>query len=157
MQTAFRPDKSDAKISIPSVNHVSADLGIPQRKNHPDPLLELLLYGSALLFAMHGATILAVGRYGGEREVEQMLDRGTAAERAALFWRWTMGFNATMESIHRWAWWFAVLVPFTGGIGILLTGTVVDNWYLWGVHHGLAPAYPQMFPPVVDPASGAVQ
>ena len=22
-----------------------------------------------------------------------------------------------------------VLVPITGGIGILLTGTVVDNWY----------------------------
>ena len=113
----------------------------------------------ALLFAMHGATILAVGRYGGERELEQILDRGTAAERAALFWRWTMGFNATMESIHRWAWWFAVLVPFTGGIGILLTGTVVDNWYLWGVHHGIAPAYPQLWPPVVDPAAvpGATQ
>jgi photosynthetic reaction center M subunit len=108
---------------------------------------------------MHGATILAVGRYGGERELEQILDRGTAAERAALFWRWTMGFNATMESIHRWAWWFAVLVPFTGGIGILLTGTVVDNWYLWGVHHGIAPAYPQLWPPVIDPAaaSGAAQ
>ena len=27
------------------------------------------LYGSALLFAMHGATILAVSRYGGEREI----------------------------------------------------------------------------------------
>jgi len=84
------------------------------------------LYGSALLFAMHGATILAVGRFGGEREIEQILDRGTASERAALFWRWTMGFNATMESIHRWAWWFAVLCPLSGGIGILLTGTVVD-------------------------------
>ena len=69
------------------------------------------LYGSTLLFAMHGATILAVSRYGGERELEQIIDRGTAAERAALFWRWTMGFNATMESIHRWAWWFAVLCP----------------------------------------------
>jgi photosynthetic reaction center M subunit len=116
------------------------------------------LYGSALLFAMHGGTILAVGRYGGEREVEQILDRGTAAERAALFWRWTMGFNATMESIHRWAWWFAVLVPFTGGIGILLTGTVVDNWYLWGVQHGIAPAYPHLWPPVIDPAaSGAIK
>jgi photosynthetic reaction center M subunit len=99
------------------------------------------LYGSALLFAMHGATILAVGRYGGERELEQITDRGTASERAALFWRWTMGFNATMESIHRWAWWFAVLCPLTGGIGILLTGTVVDNWYLWGIEHGLAPDY----------------
>ena len=116
------------------------------------------LYGSALLFAMHGATILSVGRYGGEREVEQMLYRGTAAERAALFWRWTMGFNATMESIHRWAWWFAVLVPLTGAIGILLTGTVVDNWYLWAVQHNIAPSYPHVFPPIVDPAaSGASQ
>jgi len=110
------------------------------------------LYGSALLFAMHGATILAVTRYGGEREIEQITDRGTASERAALFWRWTMGFNATMESIHRWAWWFAVLCPLTGGIGILLTGTVVDNWYLWAIKHGVAPPYPQVFTPVVDPA-----
>jgi photosynthetic reaction center M subunit len=110
------------------------------------------LYGSTLLFAMHGATILAVSRFGGEREIEQIVDRGTAAERAALFWRWTMGFNATMESIHRWAWWFAVLCPLCGGIGILLTGTVVDNWYLWAVKHGIAPSYPQVFPPVLDPA-----
>ncbi|WOE74522.1 photosynthetic reaction center subunit M [Alterisphingorhabdus coralli] len=101
----------------------------------------VFLYGSALLFAMHGATILAVGRYGGERELEQITDRGTATERAGLFWRWTMGFNATMESIHRWAWWFAVLTTLTGGIGILLTGTVVDNWYLWAIEHKYAPEY----------------
>lgn len=88
----------------------------------------VFLYGSVLLFAMHGGTILAVSRLGGDRELEQIVDRGTASERAALFWRWTMGFNATMEGIHRWAWWFAVLTPITGGIGILLTGTVVDNW-----------------------------
>jgi photosynthetic reaction center M subunit len=110
------------------------------------------LYGSTLIFAMHGATILAVTRFGGEREVEQITDRGTASERAALFWRWTMGFNATMESIHRWAWWFAVLTPLTGGIGILLTGTVVDNWYLWAIKHGVAPPYPPVFGPVVDPS-----
>ena len=97
----------------------------------------VFLYGSALLFAMHGATILAVSRYGGDREFEQIVDRGTASERAGLFWRWTMGFNATMESIHRWAWWCAVLCTLTGGIGILLTGTVVDNWFEWGVRHGL--------------------
>ncbi|MEM6890100.1 MAG: photosynthetic reaction center subunit M [Pseudomonadota bacterium] len=97
------------------------------------------LYGSTLLFAMHGATILAVSRYGGDRELEQIADRGTATERAALFWRWTMGFNATMEGIHRWAWWFAVLTCITGGIGILLTGTVVDNWYVWAQEHGYAP------------------
>lgn len=97
------------------------------------------LYGSALLFAMHGATILAVSRLGGDRELEQITDRGTASERAALFWRWTMGFNATMEGIHRWAWWFAILCPLTGGIGILLTGTVVENWYEWAIIHNYAP------------------
>ncbi len=117
----------------------------------------VFLYGSTLLFAMHGATILAVGRYGGEREIEQITDRGTASERAALFWRWTMGFNASMESIHRWAWWFAVLTTLTGGIGILLTGTVVDNWYLFAQEHGYAPIYPSTG--VVDPATlpGAAQ
>lgn len=111
----------------------------------------VFLYGSTLLFAMHGATILAVGRYGGEREIEQITDRGTASERAALFWRWTMGFNASMESIHRWAWWFAVLTTLTGGIGILLTGTVVDNWYLFAQEHGYAVTYPPSG--VVDPAT----
>jgi photosynthetic reaction center M subunit len=117
----------------------------------------VFLYGSALLFAMHGATILAVGRYGGERELEQITDRGTASERAALFWRWTMGWNATMESIHRWAWWFAVLTTLTGGIGILLTGTVVDNWYLWAVDHKFATVYAPtgVIDPATLPAGGA--
>jgi photosynthetic reaction center M subunit len=101
----------------------------------------VFLYGSTLLFAMHGATILAVARLGGDRELEQIVDRGTAGERAALFWRWTMGFNATMEGIHRWAWWFAVLTTLTGGLGILLTGTVVDNWYVWALDHGYGPTY----------------
>jgi photosynthetic reaction center M subunit len=113
----------------------------------------VFLYGSTLLFAMHAGTILAVSRFGGEREIEQIVDRGTASERAALFWRWTMGFNATMESIHRWAWWFAVLTAVTGGIGILLTGTVVDNWYLWAVKHHVAPGYPPVWESVIDPTS----
>ena len=99
----------------------------------------VFLYGSAVLFAMHGATILATGRYGAEREIEQITDRGTAAERGGLFWRWTMGFNASIESIHRWAWWFAVLTTLTGGIGVLLSGTVVDNWYIWAQEHYYAP------------------
>jgi photosynthetic reaction center M subunit len=113
----------------------------------------VFLYGSTLLFAMHGATILAVARFGGEREVDQAVDRGTAMERAGLFWRWTMGFNATSESIHRWAWWFAVLTPLTGGIGILLTGTIVDNWYLWAIEKRFAPEYPQVWGPILDPAA----
>ena len=36
---------------------------------------------------------------------------------------------------------------------VLLTGTVVDNWYLWGQKHGLVPMYPDMWPGVVDPAA----
>ncbi len=102
------------------------------------------LYGATMLFAMHGATVLAITRFGGDREIEQIVDRGTAYERGALFWRWTMGFNATAEGIHRWIWWFAILTTITGGIGILLTGTVVDNWYLWAVEHHFAPQYPPM-------------
>jgi photosynthetic reaction center M subunit len=101
----------------------------------------VFLYGSTLLFAMHGGTILAVLRFGGERETHEIADRGTAMERAALFWRWTMGFNATFESIHRWIYAFAVLTTLCGGVGILITGTLVDNWYLWGVKHGIAPDY----------------
>jgi photosynthetic reaction center M subunit len=68
-----------------------------------------------------------------------------------------MGFNASMESIHRWAWWFAILTPITGGIGILLTGTVVDNWYQWAVVHGFAADYPYVFEPtVVNPYAAPV-
>ena len=112
------------------------------------------LYGSAVLFGMHGGTILAVAKFGGERETREITDRGTAGERAALFWRWTMGFNATMESIHRWGWWFATLTTLTGGVGILITGTLVDNWYLWGVKHGIAPDYPIQYelPALPQPA-----
>jgi photosynthetic reaction center M subunit len=61
-----------------------------------------------------------------------------------------MGFNATMESIHRWAWWFAVLCPISGGIGILLTGTFVDNWYVWAMNHGMVPSYPATN--IIDPS-----
>jgi photosynthetic reaction center M subunit len=112
----------------------------------------VFLYGSAVLFAMHAATILAVTKMGGDREIDQITHRGTAAERSQIFWRWTMGFNATMESIHRWAWWFAVLTTLTGGIGIVITGTAVDNWYRWGMKHGLVPEYPTPWEaPVVQP------
>ncbi|MEM6461450.1 MAG: photosynthetic reaction center subunit M [Pseudomonadota bacterium] len=110
----------------------------------------VFLYGSVLLFAMHGATILSVVKYGGDREIEQITDRGTASERAALFWRWTMGFNASMESIHRWAWWFAVLTTLTGGIGILITGTLVEDWTEWGQIHGIVPVDFDWWPETPD-------
>lgn len=105
----------------------------------------VFLYGSALLFAMHAATILATTKMGGEREIDQITDPGTAAERTMVFWRWCMGFNANMESIHRWAYWFAILTTLTGGIGILISGPVVDNWYRWGMKHGIVPSYPDAY------------
>jgi len=117
----------------------------------------VFLYGSAVLFGMHGGTILAVGKFGGDRETHEIVDRGTAGERAALFWRWTMGFNATMESIHRWGLWFAMLTTLTGGIGILITGTVVDNWYEWGVKHDIAPDYPSIYRELPPPPPDAHQ
>ena len=132
----------------------TASLSVRYGNLYYDPfhmLSIVFLYGSTLLFAMHGGTILATSRYGAEREIEQAVDRGTAAERGGIFWRWTMGFNASFESIHRWAIWFAILCTLTGGIGILLTGTVVDNWYLWGVKHGFAPEYPRVYAPIADP------
>jgi photosynthetic reaction center M subunit len=116
----------------------------------------VFLYGSTMLFAMHGGTILAVARFGGERETREIVEPGTAMERGALFWRWTMGFNANFESIHRWIWWFAILTTLTGGIGILMTGTVVDNWYLWGVKHGIAPDYPSLQDMPSQPPAGAL-
>ena len=61
----------------------------------------VFLYGSVLLFAMHGATILAVTRYGGDRELEQIYDRGTASERAALFWRWNRPARNTVCACRR--------------------------------------------------------
>jgi photosynthetic reaction center M subunit len=36
---------------------------------------------------------------------------------------------------------------------MLLSGTVVDNWFLWGAKHGLVPLYPAVFPGVVDPTA----
>ena len=121
------------------------------------------LYGSVLLATMHFGTILSVARFGGERETHEIADRGTASERASLLWHWTMGFNATYESVHRWLFWFATLTTLAGGIGILLTGTVVDNWFLWGVKHHIAPAYPVLYslPPTPPDAfhnwTGALQ
>jgi photosynthetic reaction center M subunit len=46
-----------------------------------------------------------------------------------------------------------VLCPLTGGICILLTGTAVDNWYLWAIKHGFAPPYPHVWGDIVDPAT----
>jgi len=90
---------------------------------------------------MHGATVLALTHLGGEREVGQIVDRGTAAERGALFWRWTMGFNANPKTIHDWIWWFAIGTTLAGAIGVIQTGWVTNDWYVWAVDHGTVQQY----------------
>ena len=116
----------------------------------------VFLYGSTMLFTMHAGTILSTTRYGSDRETREIVDPGSASERGSLFWRWTMGFNANFDSIHKWAYWFALLTTLTGGIGILMTGTVVDNWYLWGVEHGIAPDYAPLSQTPAAPPPGAL-
>lgn len=100
------------------------------------------LLGSTLLLAMHGATIVAASRYGAHREIEEMMTEGTGTQRAQLFWRWTMGFNVNSKTIHDWCWWFAVLTVITGGIGLLLSGTVITDWFAWAESIGIVAPIP---------------
>ncbi|HMQ51096.1 MAG TPA: photosynthetic reaction center subunit M [Anaerolineae bacterium] len=100
------------------------------------------LLGSTLLLAMHGATIVATSRYGSHREIEEMMAEGTGTQRAQLFWRWTMGFNVNSKTIHDWCWWFAILTVITGGIGLLLSGPVITDWYVWGQNIGIVAPLP---------------
>ncbi|MGJ3239672.1 MAG: bifunctional photosynthetic reaction center subunit L/M [Anaerolineae bacterium] len=95
------------------------------------------LLGSTLLLAMHGATIVATSTYGSYREIEEMMTEGTGTQRAQLFWRWCMGFQATSKSIHTWLIWFAALTGITGGIGLFLSGTLVSDWFQWAIGAGI--------------------
>ena len=100
------------------------------------------LLGSTLLLAMHGATIVATSEWGSHKELDEMMAEGPGTQRAQLYWRWCMGFQATSKSIHQWAWWFAALTAITGGIGVLLTGTVIDDWFMWALDSGFVAPLP---------------
>lgn len=103
------------------------------------------LLGSTLLLSMHAATIWSLEKYAAHEENAEIEAPGTGTERAQLLWRWVMGFNANAYSIHLWAFWFAWLCGFTGAIGVLLSGTLVNDWFTWGVEAGIN--YPQPPPP----------
>jgi photosynthetic reaction center M subunit len=96
------------------------------------------LLGSTMLLGMHGATIVATSQYGSELELKEMEIEGPGTHRAQLFWRWAMGFNANAASIHFWAFWFAILCVVAGAIGLLLSGTVIQDWYAWAQQVGIA-------------------
>jgi len=100
------------------------------------------LLGSTLLLSMHGATIVATSRYGSHREIEEMMVEGTGTQRAQLFWRWCMGWNVNSKSIHDWCYWFAALTGITGAIGLLLSGTLIMDWYVWANQIGIVAPLP---------------
>jgi photosynthetic reaction center M subunit len=99
------------------------------------------LFGSTMLWGMHGATILATSNEGSHHEDAEIKNMHSGSLKSMLFWRWAMGFNATPKTIHDWLWWFAVGTVVASGIGILSTGTVTNDWYVWGVDHGTVAQY----------------
>jgi photosynthetic reaction center M subunit len=99
------------------------------------------LFGSTMLWGMHGATILATASEGSHHEDAEVKNIHSGSQKSMLFWRWTMGFNATPKTIHEWLWWYAVGVVLASALGILTTGTVTNDWYVWGVDHGTVAEY----------------
>jgi outer membrane protein OmpA-like peptidoglycan-associated protein len=99
------------------------------------------LFGSTMLWGMHGATILATAAEGSYAEDAEIKDMHSGSHKSMLFWRWTMGFNANPKTIHDWIWWFSVGVVLASALGIITTGTVVKDWYVWGVDHGWVQQY----------------
>ena len=99
------------------------------------------LFGSTMLWGMHGATILATASEGSHHEDAEIKNMHSGSHKSMLFWRWTMGFNATPKTIHDWLWWFAVGTVLSSALGILTTGVLTKDWYVWGVDHGTVAQY----------------
>jgi photosynthetic reaction center M subunit len=102
------------------------------------------LFGSTMLWGMHGATILATAAEGSHQEDAEIKDMHSGSHKSMLFWRWTMGFNANPKTIHDWLWWFSVGTVLASSIGIIVTGPIVKDWYVWGVDHGWVQQYGPM-------------
>jgi photosynthetic reaction center M subunit len=99
------------------------------------------LFGSTMLWGMHGATILATAAEGSHLEDAEIKDMHSGSHKSMLFWRWTMGFNANPKTIHDWLLWFSMGTVLASAIGIISTGTIVKDWYVWGVDHGWVQQY----------------
>ncbi len=102
------------------------------------------LFGSTMLWGMHGATILATASEGSHQELAEIKDMHSGSHKSMLFWRWTMGFNANPKTIHDWLLWFAMGTVIASAIGIIVTGPIVKDWYVWGVDHGWVQQYGPM-------------
>jgi photosynthetic reaction center M subunit len=145
----FRPLAMGSWAEAPSLG-LNADLDWAQNFSvlwgnlyyNPWHMLAIFfLFGSTMLWGMHGATILATAAEGSHQEDAEIKDMHSGSHKSMLFWRWTMGFNANPKTIHDWLYWFAVGTVLSSALGIILTGTVVKDWYVWGVDHGWVQQY----------------
>ncbi len=102
------------------------------------------LFGSTMLWGMHGATILATAAEGSHKEDAEIKDMHSGSHKSMLFWRWTMGFNANPKTIHDWLLWFSMGTVLASSIGIITTGTLVKDWYVWAVDAGEVQQYGPM-------------
>jgi photosynthetic reaction center M subunit len=111
------------------------------------------LFGSTMLWGMHGATILATASEGSHMEDAEIKDMHSGSHKSMLFWRWTMGFNANPKTIHDWLWWFSVGTVLSSALGIITTGTIVKDWYVWGVDHGWVSQYGEITRSAINQSS----
>ena len=129
------------KAVVDWTNNVSVQYG--NFYYNPFHMLSIFfLLGSTLLLAMHGATIVATSQWGSYRELEEMMTEGSGTQRAQLFWRWCMGWQATSKTIHSWCLWFAAMTGITGGIGILISGWLINDWFAWAETIGIVAQLP---------------
>jgi len=78
-----------------------------------------LLFGSAFVLSLHGATILSAARKKSEGVTEENVNR--------FYWDF-FGYSIGEIGIHRLAFWAAVLSVLMSNLCFVLSGTVVQDW-----------------------------
>ena len=78
-----------------------------------------LLFGSAFVLSLHGATILSAARLKSEGVNEDNVNR--------FYWDF-FGYSIGEIGIHRLAFWTAVLCVLMSNLCLVLSGTVVQDW-----------------------------
>ncbi|WP_240550208.1 photosynthetic reaction center subunit L [Candidatus Roseilinea sp. NK_OTU-006] len=78
-----------------------------------------LLFGSAFVLSLHGATILSAARKKSEGVTEENVNR--------FYWDF-FGYSIGEIGIHRLAFWAAVMCVLMSNLCFVLSGTVVQDW-----------------------------
>jgi len=78
-----------------------------------------LLFGSAFVLSLHGATILSAARKKSEGVTEENVNR--------FYWDF-FGYSVGEIGVHRLAFWAAVMCVLMSNLCFVLSGTVVQDW-----------------------------